>query len=536
MKKNQKLNYLLTLFKTNKSAVIFSCFIFILLSILNLIASYSIKYLVDIGILQKQISVLIILSFVLFFSQVSTIFLGTIGLKLSEKSANRILYLEKEKIINIIYTQSDVDSVDIHPTEFRMLLTSYIDNLKFFFADLPRVLSEVLFLIMSSITVLVFIDNVFVIVIIFSLILNIILYIIFSKILEKQSKEELEINRKSNIWLFNVIHNSKEYIVNCGLMNVMKKIKYNYSLIQNIGLKKNAIILTSSFLSDLITELVILSMYIYLNNRVSLGDVLVAISFTKIIFPMLKTLLEMFRYYKMLSPSIELVLNIKNKYNGVKKRYISRTKDDSSNYFISDLNFSYGEKQIFNNTNISFNKKGIIIFNSPNGTGKTTLVKILFNLLSVESGKTNILVEDIEYLSQLSVLFPGDIFFNITFKNRSQLTEEDFMLIKKSLQLSGANDIIESKKDVIITMDEDVLSGGEKRLINLTRFFYLAEKKKILILDEPDTGLDYEKKNRLKEQLNHLSKDKLIILITHDEIFNDLGNKYCIEGGEIIEC
>jgi len=533
MKHSQKLKYLYKLFKTNKTAVLFTCFIFLFISILNLIASYCIKYLVDIGIVQKNITILIVLSIILFFSQGLTIVLGTIGLKISERSANRILYMEKEKILDLFYSQNDINSVDIHPAEFRLLLTSYIDNLKFFFADLPRVLSEVIFLVVGSITILIFINNTFVLVIIFSMILNLFLYIIFSKILEKQSQNELEINKKTNIWLFNIIHNSSEYIVNCGITNIMKKFNYNYSLIKNNTIKKNSIILTSSFLSDLITEILIICLYLYLNNQVSIGNVLVAISFTKILFPMLKTLLEMYKYYKMLSPSIGLVIEMKSKYTDIHRTFLSRKKDYNNYYFIKNLNFSYGENKIFEDVDFKFKKNGTIIFNSPNGSGKSTLIKILYGLLPVESGETNISIEDIEYLPQSSILFPGDLYFNITFKEKEKLNMEEIALVQEKIKLLQVDKIMNLKNNFIIKMDEEILSGGEKRLINLVRLFYLGDNKKIWILDEPDTGLDYEKKEILKKLLINSSKDRLIILITHDELFKDIGEHYFINEGKI---
>lgn len=534
MKNNQRLKYLFRLFRTNKRSVIFSCFIFLLISLLNLVASYCVKYLVDIGIVQKNIAILIILSFILIFSQGMTIVLGTLGLKISEHSANKILYLEKEKILDLLYSSNDLNSVDIHPTEFKLLLTSYVDNMKFFFADLPRVLSEVIFLIIGSITVLLFINNTFVFIIILSVIVNLILYIIFSKILEKQSKKELEVNKKSNIWIFNIIHNSKEYIVNCGITNIMKKTNYNYSYVMNNVLKKNSIILISSFLSDLITEILIICLYLYLNYRVSLGNVLVAISFTKVLFPMLKTLLEMYKYYKMLSPSIDLVLDMKQKYSGIKNRFITRKDKESEFYFIKKLSFKYGDNQIFKDANVEIKKNGIIIFNSPNGTGKSTLVKILYGLLPVLSGETNINIEDVEYLPQSSILFPGDIYFNITLKSKEELNKDDIVLAENKLELLDSERKL--NRDIIIKMDEEIISGGEKRLINLARLFYLGENKKIWILDEPDTGLDHEKKINLKKLLMDSSKNKLIILITHDEIFNNVGDKYFMSEGKIRKC
>ncbi len=69
---------------------------------------------------------------------------------------------------------------------------------------------------------------------------------------------------------------------------------------------------------------------------------------------------------------------------------------------------------------------------------------------------------------------------------------------------------------VIESMDNiNLCSGGEMEKLSLVRI--LQKKSSLLILDEPTTGLDYVSVNNLKEVLLKEKREKIIIIVTHDE-------------------
>ena len=61
----------------------------------------------------------------------------------------------------------------------------------------------------------------------------------------------------------------------------------------------------------------------------------------------------------------------------------------------------------------------------------------------------------------------------------------------------------------------NLCSGGEMEKLSLVRI--LQKKSSLLILDEPTTGLDYVSVNNLKEVLLKEKREKIIIIVTHDE-------------------
>ena len=65
------------------------------------------------------------------------------------------------------------------------------------------------------------------------------------------------------------------------------------------------------------------------------------------------------------------------------------------------------------------------------------------------------------------------------------------------------------------------LSGGEIRKIEFIRFL-IKYQSDLIILDEPTTYLDNEAKNILFDYLNKNKKNKIIILISHENIFDNL--------------
>jgi len=157
----------------------------------------------------------------------------------------------------------------------------------------------------------------------------------------------------------------------------------------------------------------------------------------------------------------------------------------------------------------------------PNGAGKSTLMRILVTLMEPSSGKVTIDGYDLtkhrgEIRSMLGYL-PQD------FRFFSNLKTWEFL--DYAAGLSG----IKSKKDRMAKVDEwldkvglfnarerkaNKLSGGMKRRLGIAQA--LIGEPKIIVVDEPTTGLDPQERIRFRNILSELSqKDVIIILSTH---------------------
>ena len=186
-----------------------------------------------------------------------------------------------------------------------------------------------------------------------------------------------------------------------------------------------------------------------------------------------------------------------------------------------DLSIGYDGRAIRNHINFSLHKGNYLCVIGENGSGKSTLMKTLLHLLPPVSG--SILLGDglgsneIGYLPQQTVIqkdFPASVreivlsgcqnhcgirpFYN---KEEKRLSEE----MMDKLQITHFRNRCYRE-----------LSGGQQQRVLLARA--LCATKKILLLDEPVSGLDpkvTEEMYRLIEQLNHVDQIT-IIMISHD--------------------
>ncbi len=189
---------------------------------------------------------------------------------------------------------------------------------------------------------------------------------------------------------------------------------------------------------------------------------------------------------------------------------------------VSNLNFKYREKIVFNNLNMNI-KKGIITsIIGCNGSGKSTLVKILLGLLKFDGEihiDNQILVKNSvrDIRKDIGVVFcnPDNQFVAETVMDDIAFTLENMncekKLIKKKVlsiaEYIGISDILEK--------NPHELSGGQKQLVAFASA--LVHDPKLLILDEALTMIDSEVKKVIYSLLLDLKKKGLsIVIITHD--------------------
>lgn len=185
-------------------------------------------------------------------------------------------------------------------------------------------------------------------------------------------------------------------------------------------------------------------------------------------------------------------------------------------YSAENLHFSYNNRPILKGVDLCIQEGSIVSLLGPNGTGKSTLMKLFLGLLPPKKGEV-ILKERalqsysikeralyISYVPQstqvafafcaLDIVLMGRIAFESWFQKPS----------KKDIDLSRAAmerlSILHLEKRTFQT-----LSGGEKQLVLIARS--LAQGAKILVMDEPVSGLDYGNQLRLLETIMSLSKE-----------------------------
>ena len=257
-------------------------------------------------------------------------------------------------------------------------------------------------------------------------------------------------------------------------------------------------------------------------------------------------------YFQLIiSPLNELIYNNINKdsimpmYERV-KQYLSLEEEDyradslllkdNEQLSLNNVSFSYGNKKVFNCINIIFPEKGLSVVKGESGTGKSTLIKLILRFYDPSSGciyigdkeykeiDVNTLRNYIGLVSQDTVLFNMSIKDNIRLVNPS-ITDEEIVELCKKVNIHDNISSFELGYDTVIN-EKINLSGGEKQRLYIA--MVLARKAKILILDEPTSALDVMNSKIILDIIRDISKDKLVILITHkddvleyaDEVFD----------------
>lgn len=197
---------------------------------------------------------------------------------------------------------------------------------------------------------------------------------------------------------------------------------------------------------------------------------------------------------------------------------------------ITDISFNYGERTILHNFSLEVTRGTTTAVVAPSGSGKSTLLRIVAGLLKPTTGTIILGDRDITHtpthqrsvgmVFQDNQLFPHlNVYDNVAFGLKvAKMNQRDIdVRCHELLELVGLGDV--TRQSVA------TLSGGESKRVALARA--LAPSPRVLLLDEPLTGLDQELHDRLAQDLHQIlhSTNTTALLVTHDlseaEIISD---------------
>lgn len=193
---------------------------------------------------------------------------------------------------------------------------------------------------------------------------------------------------------------------------------------------------------------------------------------------------------------------------------------------IKKLSKSFDGRKIINQLNLSINNSDILSIVGPSGGGKTTLLRCLAGLETIDSGEllidgnpfnpvemdnadqiVGIVFQDFQLFPHLSVLDNVTLAPILALKQSKEESEIEAKELLYKLDLNGKEQLFPYQ-----------LSGGQKQRVALARA--LAMKPKVLGYDEPTSALDPELRQQVEELIFSLKAQGMTqIIVTHDLTF-----------------
>lgn len=182
---------------------------------------------------------------------------------------------------------------------------------------------------------------------------------------------------------------------------------------------------------------------------------------------------------------------------------------------IEKLNKSYGKRPVLEDLTLQIQPGEIYGLLGPNGAGKTTTINIICNLLQADSGAIAINHQPVsEATKKLIGVAPQE---NLLYKTLSCQENLDFFAQIYGLTSQQRQQQVKLCLEAVNLLDRakspvETLSGGMQRRLNIA--VALVHQPKLLILDEPTTGLDIEARYEIWDLIRRLQAEGITILLT----------------------
>ena len=541
-------NYILSILKNiifNNKKIIFNLIsLSLIVTFFTCFYGYYFKIIIDKVLSTNELNLLVItvIFLLIFFVKTMTEYLRN----------NLLLYLNQKIDLSIITTTIN-NLISLPYSYYKNKTTgemiSRINDLFYIKNVISKIIITIfldIILALSTMIILFNINKTMTLCLIIIIMLYIIIFLIFRPSIKNMTNITQEDNANINSLLVESI-SGYETIKGLNLESTfIKKINKLYLNSINNSLNFSKIINIQELFNDLF-EGIILLFVIYLGSTYIMDKSLTIgslITYNSLVYYFITPIRNSLDFYKDLfyvKNSIQRINNILNyKYEKLDKE---TNLNISGNIKIKNLEFSYNNKsKIIDNFSLNINDKDKVLILGPSGTGKSTLLKILYKYYDILRDKIYIdnydlndftlkdIRKNITYISQNEQLYNDTIKNNIILDRN--IDEKKFIDVCNMVYV---NEIV---KDNMLSYNYRLeenganISGGQRQRIILARA--LLKNSKIILIDEGLNEIDINLERKILKNIFKYYKDKTIIIVSHRLDNIDLYNRVVkVENGKI---
>jgi len=207
------------------------------------------------------------------------------------------------------------------------------------------------------------------------------------------------------------------------------------------------------------------------------------------------------------------------------------------NLVVDNISAGYGKTPVVSQINFSLGPGRICALMGRNGSGKTTLLRCINGILPLLAGKVSLMGKDINHLDRPQIAKRISVVPQVNFSPFS-FSCTDMVMMAGAARIKAWSAPCESEKQKALTVMAETgidhmahrsfnsLSGGERQLVMLARGLF--QDTPIMLLDEPNSHLDFANQHRIMALMQKLVKKRNIsaLITLHDP---NLAHYYCDE-------
>ncbi|MBI4646719.1 MAG: ATP-binding cassette domain-containing protein [Bacteroidia bacterium] len=192
---------------------------------------------------------------------------------------------------------------------------------------------------------------------------------------------------------------------------------------------------------------------------------------------------------------------------------------------VENISKSFGERKLFQNLSFQLEQGKVYTLLGPNGSGKSTILNILTGFIKADSGTITFNDQILNSKSPKEISRLGIVrtFQDLRLINNLSVKENVLLVLDKKMfhitsyeEYTKVSEIL--KRVSLETVEKNLgsdLSYGQQKLLTLA--CCLANEPKLLLLDEPVSGIDKENQEKIKLLVQELkAEDKTIIQVEHN--------------------